>query len=157
MLLSPEEQVNMYRVDSEVSDNMVRHPNPGVTVPGCQGIWRTTGRLDSEHGDSVVEVQCLESPQENPRLQPPRILRAVKRLRTQQIYPAVDNKVTIARGLLCMARANVSSCCILVFSSAWLRIGVARLPRLSQLYACCAGMRMLRSRILRWSTAHTAI
>lgn len=99
----------MYHVDSKVSDLMVQHLSPGITVPGCQGIWRTTRELDSEHGDSIVVVQRLELAQENPLLEPPSIFRAVKRLRTQQAYPAVDNKEAIVRGLLCMARANVSS------------------------------------------------
>lgn len=124
-----EEQVDQYLVDHKFSERRVRHLSPGPTVPGCQGIWKGVRTLVSEYGDSFVEVQRLERAYESPRgsdgesadggargstrREPPAILRAVKRLRTQQTYPAVDQRQMIRRGLLCMARANVSCCCIL--------------------------------------------
>lgn len=101
------EEVNVYHVDSEIGNDAVRHLAPGVSVPGCQGIWHTKDRLPGENGDDV-QVQCLELPQDSGCPEPLTIFRAVKRLR-RQTYPMVDNSQMIERELLCMARANVSA------------------------------------------------
>lgn len=115
----PEAHVAAYRVEHRSGEREVIHLTPGPTVPGCQGRWRLVDRLRSEYTDSVVEVQRLVSAHEgsggsarrgSARLEPPPTFRAVKRLRLQQMNPAADQRPMIHRGLLCMARANVSRC-----------------------------------------------
>lgn len=99
-----------YFIDSEVTDDTVTHSKPGPLAAACQGTWTTVKKLDSSHGDSVVLVQHLEAPDDkkNVLLDQPKVFRAVKRLRSRNTWPKVDNWPTISRGLLCMARANVS-------------------------------------------------
>lgn len=117
----PEAHVNTYRVEHKPGERVVSHLTPGPTVPGCQGMWKVVDRLRSEYTDSVVEVQRLVAAHEggsaggssrrgSARLEPPPTFRAVKRLRLQQMNPAADQRPMIHRGLLCMARANVSRC-----------------------------------------------
>lgn len=119
----PEAHIEAYRVEHKPGERVVSHLTPGPTVPGCQGIWRFVDILRSEYTDSVVEVQRHVAAQDGPgvsaggsarrvsaRLEPPATFRAVKRLRLQQMNPAADQRPMIRRGLLCMARANVSRC-----------------------------------------------
>lgn len=99
-------QVNAYYLESEIHGNRVTHPNSGIINSGCMGTWKKCRRLESEHGISSVDVQCLVTEKGSNR---PPVYRAVKRIRFEQGYPAGDNKPMITRGILCMARANVSN------------------------------------------------
>lgn len=116
---SPE--VNAYFLDSEFSSHAVTHHSIGPTGAGCRGTWKTCDKFEGEKGStSIVEVQYLvpEKASDQKPMKgveqplPPKILRAVKRLRTKESWPAeLDHWPMIERGVLCLARANVSIVC----------------------------------------------
>lgn len=115
MTLSTSPEINAYYLDSEFGPRgvTVTHQSPGPTGTGCRGTWETHARLDGEKGStSLVEVQTLQSddylPNDTERIHPA-VMRAVKRLRTVDTWPEIDHWPMIERGLLCLARANVSN------------------------------------------------
>lgn len=100
--------VNQYHLDSQFINQTVTHTSPGVTGATCQGTWLTVAKLKSENGDSIVLVQRFVDPDMDVPVNQPIVMRAVKRVLWYRQYPEVDNRPMIARGILCMARANVS-------------------------------------------------
>lgn len=117
MSLSTSPEINAYFLDSEFGPRSVtvKHLSAGPTGTGCRGTWETDARLDGEKGStSYVEVQHLvpDAAAGKPtdsigRIHAP-VMRAVKRLRTRDTWPEIDHWPMIERGLLCLARANVS-------------------------------------------------
>lgn len=118
MSLSTTPEINAYFLDSEFGPRSVTvtHLSAGATGTGCRGTWETDAKLEGEKGStSYVEVQHLlpeppavKTPVADERT--PAVMRAVKRLRTKVTWPEIDHWPMIERGLLCLARANVSRC-----------------------------------------------
>lgn len=103
--------VNQYYLDSTHINDTVTHTKPGITGATCQGTWLTVERLRSENRDSIVQVQRLvdsSALESNVQVSQPSVMRAVKRLLCYREYPEIDNRSMIARGIFCMAKANVS-------------------------------------------------
>lgn len=113
--------VNQYYLDSEFRKKTVTHSGSGVTGAVCQGTWLTEKVLQSETGDSMVLVQRLLPVGGDIAMvgsdNSPSVRRAVKRLRSHRPYPETDNRLMIARGILFMARANVSIFDLVVYFS----------------------------------------
>lgn len=117
MSLSIHPEVNAYYLDSEFAPRgmTVAHYSAGPTGTGCRGTWETHTELEGEKGStSYVELQHLlpdastsHRPKVIERIRAP-VTRAVKQLRTKDSWPQRDNWPMIERGLLCLARANVS-------------------------------------------------
>lgn len=117
MSLSTSPEINAYYLDSQFGPSglTVTHQSAGSTGTGCRGTWQTDIKLNGERGStSHVELQTLLPDTLDYDLQKgvqkpfAPVTRAVKRLRTRDAWPEVDHWPMIERGLLCLARANVS-------------------------------------------------
>lgn len=115
MSLSIYPEINAYYLDSEFGNRTVTHQNPGPDGTSCRGTWKTHTKIEGEGGaTSFVEVQDLLpevtdiKPRKGAVQFAPAISRAVKRIQTKGGWPEVDRWPMIERGMLCLARANVS-------------------------------------------------
>lgn len=100
----PDQEIDLYYVDSAIGDDTVQHISPGRSIPGSQGTWNIVKLLRGGNGDDVQVQNLLYEP----GVVGPPLYRAVKRI-VRQKPPARDNSLMIKRSLLCMTRANVSN------------------------------------------------